>query len=710
MSFLNPLALFGLVAAAIPLLIHLFQFQRPRQVAFSSVSFVKALEQSTIRRMKVRRWLLLLLRTLAIVCLVLAFARPTLTGPVAGTFGGRASTATGLVVDNSLSMTLRGPDGVRLERAREAASRITEQSGEDDEIHLWTTAGRDSTAGTRFTSGSAARAAIQEIEPEVGAHSLARVARRAAEALAERPQLNREVFLIGDLQRSTLGDTLEAAVPEGVRLRLVPVGGEAPQNVGISSVRVVSRIVEVGQPVELEATVRDHGSTDREGLVASLYLEDERVAQSTATVEAGTGETVSFTVVPQRRGWLRGRVQLEEDAFPDDDRRTFVLHVPTRRSVLLVEGQEVSTRFVDLVLSTSLTEEGSPFAVERVAEDQLPSRDLARYDAVILAGVRDLSTGETEALGRYLEGGGGLLLFPGAEASATDYNRLLGGLGGGRFTGFIGSLGSRQPVASVADADFEHPVFRGMFAERSGRSTLQIERVPVYFAMNYRAGGGNEQTLVELSNGSAFLHEIRHGEGRMLLSAVYPSPAWSELPMRGLFVPLLHRSLYYLSAGSVDAQAAYEIGRVGELQVRAGSGETPVQIVGPGGAEYLPEQRTVLGTTRLRAGAFLDRPGVYELRRGDRLLRRVAVNAPAKESDLAVFEPGEAADRLSSDLGRSVELLQGDGPAQSASLGETVRQQRYGVELWNVFLILALAFLAAEMGVASYQPSAKVSA
>src|SRR5207244_8244717 len=72
LSFLNPLFLFGLAAAAIPVIIHLFTRKRPREMPFSSLEFLSEVNQSEIRRLKIKRWLLRLLRTLAIAALALA--------------------------------------------------------------------------------------------------------------------------------------------------------------------------------------------------------------------------------------------------------------------------------------------------------------------------------------------------------------------------------------------------------------------------------------------------------------------------------------------------------------------------------------------------------------------------------------------------------------------------------------------------------------
>ncbi|MGH7731747.1 MAG: BatA domain-containing protein, partial [Candidatus Eiseniibacteriota bacterium] len=80
MSFLNPLFLFGLAAAAVPILIHLFTRKRPREMRFPSLEFLSEVNRSEIRRLRLRQWLLLLLRTLAVAALALAISRPALRG------------------------------------------------------------------------------------------------------------------------------------------------------------------------------------------------------------------------------------------------------------------------------------------------------------------------------------------------------------------------------------------------------------------------------------------------------------------------------------------------------------------------------------------------------------------------------------------------------------------------------------------------------
>ena len=74
MSFIHPLALLGLAAAAIPALLHLLQRRIPPEVDFPPVRYLSAAERESARRLKLRHLLLLILRTALIVVIVLAAA------------------------------------------------------------------------------------------------------------------------------------------------------------------------------------------------------------------------------------------------------------------------------------------------------------------------------------------------------------------------------------------------------------------------------------------------------------------------------------------------------------------------------------------------------------------------------------------------------------------------------------------------------------
>ena len=121
MTFLNPIMLFGLAAAAIPILLHLLNLRKLKTVEFSSLRFLKELQRTRIRRIRLRQWLLLLLRTLLVLSLVLAFSRPALRGSLASLGGTSARSTIVLLIDDSPSMGMRNAGGMLFDQARAAA-------------------------------------------------------------------------------------------------------------------------------------------------------------------------------------------------------------------------------------------------------------------------------------------------------------------------------------------------------------------------------------------------------------------------------------------------------------------------------------------------------------------------------------------------------------------------------------------------------------
>ncbi len=700
MSFLNPLILFALAAASIPLIIHLFNFRRPRKVDFSSLSFVKELQKSTMQRVRIKQWLLLLLRTLTIAFLVLAFARPTLTGDLVSGVGGHASSSVVLVIDNSLSMTLRDAGGEYLRQAKDVGAGLIGALRSGDEIFVIPTAGETTTQPAAFSNRSPALDALESIEASIGSRTLSAALQRAATALEQAGHLNKEIYVISDLQRSALRDTSQVQLPEDVRIYLLPVGDRTYTNVAVTNVQVESRIIEVGQPMRIAATLVNYGTERLDGYVASVYLEGDRLAQATADLAPGVPTDVHFTATPQRRGWLSGVVEIEDDAFEFDNRRHFTAHVPERRQILLVQGEGQRLEFVRLALSPGLSKGRVAFDVSEMTESQLSTAALGRYDAVILVGPSTLSSGEIAALNRYVVAGGGLLFSPAAGGSADDYNAFFDQLGAGQFQGFSGSLDSGDVIAAFERVDLEHSLFEGVFMRRGLRENGSVESPDVYHVMNYAPSSGAEQTLISLSNGFPFLQEIRHGGGVAFLLAVSPDPRWSDLPVRGLFVPLVYRSMYYLSSSESTAGEQLTAAEDGELRIAGVSEAERLRLVGQDGSEYVPEQRSLFGALLLSIeGRAVSTPGIYDVRSDERLIRRVASNLDTAESDLSSYGDGEARDRLSEAVNRDVRIVDATGQ-DPGEVVLAIAAQRTGLELWNVFLVLALLTLVAEMVVA----------
>ena len=683
MEFLNPWMLLALGAAAIPLLIHLFYFRRPRRQPFSSLRFLKTLEASAIRRFRLRQWWLLLVRTLLIVSLVLAFSRPVARGSLSQWLGTSSRAAVALVVDNSLSMTIADERGPYWRQAREMAEAFLGTLRKGDWIYLIPTSGIRSAKPEAITSPEAARAQLEALGPDPVAHPLEEILRQAAEVLQEAPVGERAIVIFSDFQRTLFRGDSVIRLPGTGRLHAIPIGTRVQDNIGIRAVEVASALLVPGQPARLRITVANYGRAPVVEALISVHIEGQRLAQGTFSLSPEEETTVELSFLPPRAGWLSGVVQLEDDPFPHDNQFLFSLYIPQRFRLLLVQGEDANTNWLELALSPEVLGTAG-LAWTRISPRELDGLDLSGFDAVWIVGVQQLAEAAFTNLIRFVENGGGLCLFP-AEGSSALYGRLTAALGGGVW-GTVRRFERPVPFGTV---EISHPLLEGLFVQNPLRPA-QPESPEIFRVLPYQPGaGGRDQLIIVLATGEAFLTELRPPSGgRVLLYGLSPEPEWSDWPFRGLFAPLLYRSLLYTASADWNRPAAFPLGEPVWIPL-PGSITEPVRLTGPDGVPQMLEPAFGAGRYGLRYTAM--QAGQYEVRSGETFLRYVAFNSSPDEGDVRRLSAGEVEQRLRAS-GWTVQVH----GFQDLPTAERLRTLLYGIELWPYFLFVALLLLLLE--------------
>ena len=165
--------------------------------------------------------------------------------------------------------------------------------------------------------------------------------------------------------------------------------------------------------------------------------------------------------------------------------------------------------------------------------------------------------------------------------------------------------------------------------------------------------------------------------------------------------------MYYLSSNDGGVTDQFVIGEPGEIRLSGLPETATASLVAPDGEEIVPEQRKLLGATLLELDDTAQSPGIYDVRSGEGLMRTVALNLDVRESDLTRVAPDVAIEQLAGGGGAEVRLLDTAAAGDVTRAMEMLQQERTGIELWNVFLLLALIFLIAEMLVAKqWRPEA----
>lgn len=322
MSFIHPLALLGLAAAAIPALLHLLQRRVPPELDFPPVRYLSTAERESARRLRLRHLLLLILRTALIVAIVLAAARPLVRVSGVGA-GAHEPTALVVILDNSPSSGAVVDGRLVLDRLRVAAHSSLDRATSTDRVWLMLSDGvlRGGTRETLLATVDSTRAGWQRL-------NLVDAVERAARLVEAQPLPGRELHVLSDVQRTAVAEG-SADVPRGVRV-LAIAPGRAVANRGIVAVTVSegSAVIALGgdtqQPVPV--TIRIGGG--RRGEVSARGL---------ATPES-RAVTVSLPAQSLAPGWWVGEARLEPDELRADDRRPFAWRVAPPARVTATAG------------------------------------------------------------------------------------------------------------------------------------------------------------------------------------------------------------------------------------------------------------------------------------------------------------------------------------------------------------------------------------
>ena len=304
MTFLHPLALLGLAAAAIPALLHLRQRRVPPELAFPAVRYLQEAERRTARRLRLRHLLLLVLRTLLVAAVVLAAARPQVPGL------GRATehepTAAVIVLDNSLSSGVLVDGERELDRLAALAHQVTAHAAARDRLWLLLADGvlRRGTAAELDQAITAAR-------PDPGRLDLPDAVGRALAVTGGAPKSGRDVYVLSDEQATAFSGPV--VDPGDARVVALEPPARTPANRGVGPVAVLDGrllVPIVGTPGGAPATV----TVTYRGRVVSRGL-------------GVPGDTLSVALPAAPAGWWTGDVDIRADELRADDHRAFAVRV-----------------------------------------------------------------------------------------------------------------------------------------------------------------------------------------------------------------------------------------------------------------------------------------------------------------------------------------------------------------------------------------------
>ena len=343
---------------------------------------------------------------------------------------------------------------------------------------------------------------------------------------------------------------------------VIPGPGEQP-NLGISDLTPGNPMISLNGATRFSVQATNYGSEQQRNVTVGLSIDgeapcDQAVIESIPPLES---RRVSLFGKTRTAGFHAIIAQLPPDHLAADDRRTIVVRALKEVRVLLVVGQAGAT-----------PREGDGFFLERAlapvaAEDReryfikpriLPVAEMrgtrfTDFDAVLLVDVPRLDDDAVTDLGKYVRGGGGLMIFPGNKIDSSFYNDILGkslGLLPATMGEPWGDAEGKGKFRLLQPGDYTHPMVSIWQDPASGTlaSARFYKGITLQPLSTQAKEAGEPAIILKYGDGSPAIVERTWGSGRVIEFSSSGDAAWNDLPAHPAFVPLMQRALGRLVA------------------------------------------------------------------------------------------------------------------------------------------------------------------
>jgi len=684
MTFLNPAILFGLLAASIPVVLHFLNLRKLRKIEFSTLAFLKELQKTKIRRIKLKQWLLLLLRVLIITFLVFAFARPAFKGRVIGSASSARTTAV-FIIDNSFSMSVIGSGGSNFNKIKQAAIELLNNFQPGDEISILPLSFRKETGYNPKSDLSIINREISDLNISGYTNKFHDSFIKAGQILYESKNINKEIYFLSDLQQGMLFTSRNELEDLGrlfnnVQIFILGLTDNKPINLGIDDFKIENQIFETNMNIRFTAKVNNYSSSPVNNSVASLFINGKRSAQQSIALFPNESTEIKFETVLTDTDLVEAWVELEDDDIIYDNKRFLNFYIPTKIDLLILTDVTEDALFPKLALATA----GNKYNITEANLSRLTTINLDRYDAVLIIGSEGNSN--WEQLKSFVDAGGGLIIMPGSKSTISSLQNLIGNFSASIPTSFIGNVNTEGPIFGIEKVDLLHPLFAELFEDKS-KTNIESPDINYHIRIPISA---KEKSIITMDDRSSFLTEYKFGSGNILIFNSAPIMSWNNFPMKSFFAPLINKSILYVSS-IINEQNNLLAGE--EISVKLNpSLSKQIKVIRPDNTvEYFNTDSLVNRNYMNYINTELF--GIYKFYSSDKLFYHASVNHNPQESVSVYYEESAIKDYFNSINYNSSPVFLSEG----TNISRVVNESRFGSELWKYFLIVALLLALIEM-------------
>lgn len=676
MRFVYPEFLWAFLALAIPVIIHLFNFRRYKTLYFSSLQFLKFVDQQTRSTQKLKHYLVLALRVLFLSALIFAFAQPYIPAENNTAKGGKSIIA--IYVDNSFSMTAKGTEGELISEAREFARKIIQDANLETRflLHSNLLSGIEK----RILTKPEALEYLDKIEPGPMVRSIDKIINWQRDVLRKEQENGislsiRQHLLLSDFQRHStgLGELKEDKEGFYYPIRFSP---QERSNIFVDSVWFSSPVRKVGSSNELN--IRLVNASDQDLSNVELKFKVDGISRDLfVDIPSNDNTVTTINYTEKTAGSKNGVITVNDRQLFWDDDYFFSYQVNASAGVLIVNGPSNSPTIGQILRLEPF------YKVSEINENSFTGDLLADKELLIVNGLKSISSGFAEQLIKFAQNGGSVGIVPGADINLAEYNQLLSKLE-------LPLLGSPSSQGTrIKKIQYDDRFFYGMFDKK--KDEINLSTLSKVYTVLPRVGSRYFE-LIQLQSGQPLFYRSNNQFNAFVLATALDD-SFGTFTSESLYPALILR-MAELSQRPTPLSVNLGSDASFPLYNKSG-GERPILLKNEK-IEFMPrvEKRGITYSIVLSGMEAIEnlRAGNYSITDEGQKTGTLSLNYNRVESGIDCFETSELKELM---------LQAGIGNISTSEIDKGQSLSKIDIdkpfEYWRLFVILALLFLIAEM-------------
>jgi len=582
MQFYYPEVLYALILLIIPIIVHLFQLRKFKTEYFTNVKFLKKLSLQTRKSSRIKKWLILTTRLLALTAIIFSFAQPYFPSKILNS----ENVETVIYLDNSYSMQAIGKKGKLLERS---VQELLESDFSNKNITLFT----NSENYKNVTKEN-----LQNIEYSGNQLDFKTAILKVANSFSKDSSILKKFLIISDIQQN-FQLPLNNENSE-IDLYIYQKSLERKENLKIdtafiSSENMDSRILNL----RISNTGKSSQSTP-----VSLYSNNKLIGKTSANVESNSSTRLSFPINDPEIH--QGKILIEDNGLLFDNSIYFSLN--KIQPIKVCSINQGKSDFLQRIYTASEFDYSSFLATS------INYNVLNEADVIILNEIPEISDVLTSSLSKLASKNKIVIIIPSAENLGSNLNDFLKSMG---ISGFDKKQLEEKLVTGIK---FQHPLYNGVFDKQV--KNFEYPKVQISYNLN---SGSN--TILSLQDNQPFL--LQKGN-----SFIFSAPLNSE---NSNFTqsPLVVPTFYKMAISKIKTPSLYSyIGIENKITLPIIANNDEIVKLRSDKLSFIPQQKSSIGDIEITTNELPHIPDNYSVELEDKPLMAISYNVSTDESNM----------------------------------------------------------------------------